>query len=91
MTLKDAADKAKCSEILLENIEYDDTYVTHPNIAKRIAKLYELTREQYLGMIPENYRPGPNYDPDRYVETEREFGTFFVRPSARFYSQAIEK
>lgn len=96
VTLKVMAKAAQCSEILLENIEHDDQYVTHPNIAERIAVRYELTREQYLGMIPENYRPGPNYDPDRYVEEEQSFGTFPIRARttsrisrfASYYSQA---
>lgn len=89
MTIKDAAVKAGCSCYTLENIEHDDQYVTHPNIAARIAKVYKLTRKQYLSMIPENYRPGPDYDPDRYVEDERSFGTFSIRTSESYYSQAM--
>ena len=96
ISIESMARKVRVSVYTLECIEHDDQYVTHPNIAERIAVMYELTREQYLGMIPENYRPGPNYDPDRYVEEERCFGTFLIRPStmprtsrsASYYSQA---
>jgi transcriptional regulator with XRE-family HTH domain len=79
VTLEIMAKAAQCSEYLLEQIELDDQFVTHPNIAQRIAKAYKLTKTQYYSMIPENYRPGPNYDPDRYVEEERDFGVFNIR------------
>lgn len=42
--------------------------VTHPNIARRISDEYKLTDEQYLELIPINYRPGPDYDPDKYMD-----------------------
>ena len=83
VTLEIMAKAAECSEVLLENIELDDKYVTHPRIAERIAKAYKLTKKQYHSMIPENYRPGKNYDPDRYVEEDRDFGVFNVRPVSR--------
>lgn len=51
---------------LLEMLETDDQCVTHPTFVDRIAKVYRLTKEQKTMMLPENHRPGPNYDPDRY-------------------------
>lgn len=80
LTIKVMAQAAKVTEYTLECIELDDNYVTHPNIAARIAKAYKLTQKQYLSMIPENYRPGKNYDPDKYVEADRDFGMFNIRP-----------
>lgn len=70
MSLYDMHWKCKVSTSTLWHLEEDDQYVTHPNMVERIAKAYELTEEQKIGMLPENYRPGPNYDPDKYVETE---------------------
>ena len=58
--------KLRISEKLLAMLEETDT-VTAPSIAERVCKAYKLTEKQYMGMIPENYRPGPNYDPDKYV------------------------
>lgn len=55
------------SERLIGMLEDDAASVTHPNLARRIADVYGLTDKQYIGLLPENYRPGPNYDPDRYV------------------------
>ena len=60
------ASKLKISPWLLNMLEQDESCVTHPEIAKRIAKAYKLTKEQKTMMLPENYRPGPNYDPDKY-------------------------
>jgi hypothetical protein len=54
------------SEKLIEMLEEDDTCVTHPSIVKRIAKVYGMSKDERLTLLPENHRPGPNYDPDRY-------------------------
>ena len=91
VTIEVAAKNANVSVYTLRHIEQDDSYVTHPNIAERIAKVYMLTKEQYYGMIPENHRPGKDYDPDRYAESERNFGTFAVKPSESYYSQCVRK
>lgn len=60
------AAKLKISPYLLTMLEEDEACVTHPEIVKRIAKAYKLTKEQRTMMLPPNYRPGPNYEPDRY-------------------------
>lgn len=60
------ANKLKISPKLLEMLEENDQEVTHPEIVKDIAKAYRLTKEQKTMMLPPNYRPGPDYDPDRY-------------------------
>lgn len=67
MSLYDMHWKCKVSTNTLWHLEEDDEYVTHPNMVERIAKAYELTEEQKIGMLPRNYRPGPDYDPNRYV------------------------
>lgn len=66
LSIEKMAEKCGISEILLRKLEGDDTCVTHPNIVRRVAKQYELTQEQRIGMLPPNHRPGPDYDPDRY-------------------------
>lgn len=67
MSLYDMHWKCRVSLYTLRHLEEDDEYVTHPNMVERIAKAYELTEEQKIGMLPRNYRPGPDYDPNRYV------------------------
>ena len=57
------------SEKLIEMLELDDTCVTHPNLAARIAKAYGLGKKQTLQLLPLNHRPGPDYDPDRYKDS----------------------
>lgn len=54
------------SEKLIEMLEEDDTGVTHPSIVKRIAKAYGMNKDERTQLLPENYRPGPNYDPDKH-------------------------
>ena len=54
------------SDKLIEMLEDDDSCVTHPSIVKRIAKVYGMSKDERLQLLPENHRPGPNYDPDRY-------------------------
>lgn len=67
LTIKQMAKKCKISCGLLTNLEQYEEYVTHPEIVKRVAAAYKLTRKQAEGMLPLNYRPGPDYDPGRYV------------------------
>lgn len=67
LPLQDMAQKCKVSVYTLEHLEQDDMYVTHPNIVKRVGKAYGLTKEQQITMLPLNYRPGKNYDPNKYV------------------------
>lgn len=67
ITLRDMARACGISATLLGMLESSDQEVTHPEIAKRVGKRYQLTKEQIEGMKPENYRKGsPNYDPNRY-------------------------
>lgn len=55
------------SEGLIEMLEENEYDVTHPKIAERLGKAYEMTPEQTEGLMPENYRKSsPNYDPDKY-------------------------
>ena len=57
----------RVSEALIEMLEEDDTSVTGVKIAKRICKAYRIRSEEHkLSLIPENYRPGPNYNPDKH-------------------------
>ena len=66
LSIEEMAQKCRISEILLRKLEGDDTSVTHPNIVQRVAKAYKLTKAQRAAMLPPNYRPGPDYDPDKY-------------------------
>lgn len=58
--------KSGASAVLLRIIERGN--VTHPKIARKIGKAYELSKEDIYELMPENYRPGENYNPDKYVE-----------------------
>ena len=66
MTVEAMARKLRISPWLLTLLENDDKAVTHPEIVKDIAKTYRLTKGQRISLLPENYRPGPGYDPDKY-------------------------
>lgn len=66
LTREQMAKKLGISSKLLEMLETDDQCVTHPTFVDRISKAYRLTKTQRTAMLPENHRPGPNYDPDRY-------------------------
>lgn len=48
--------------------------VTHPNIVKRIQKVYGFTDDEVIMLLPKNRRPGhPEFDPDHYVLQADEF------------------
>lgn len=65
------AKHCRISEGLLQMLEEDDREVTHPNIAKRIGRKYNLTRMQTEMLMPINHRKhGPAYDPDKYKVSE---------------------
>lgn len=81
LTIDVMAKKCNCSKHLLAQIELFDDFVTHPNIAQRIAAVCKLTPEQATGILPPNYRPGPDYDPRKYVEEDRVFSVFGIRKS----------
>lgn len=80
-TLPGMARKLEISPLLLDWLEQDDKTVTHPKIVERIAKAYGLTEEQCVGMLPENYRPEPGYDPNRYALPEEVLSNFTVMPA----------
>ena len=43
--------------------------VTHPEIAKRIAKVYDLSELEYEQLIPKHRRPhDPAYDPEMFMD-----------------------
>ena len=67
LTIQQRANQCQVSCDLLMNLEQYEGYVTHPKIVKRVAAAYRLTDQQAACMLPMNYRPGPDYDPGRYV------------------------
>lgn len=58
--------KSGASAVLLRMLERGN--VTHPKIAEQIGKAYKLSKEDIYQLMPSNYRPGDEYDPDKYVE-----------------------
>ena len=74
------AKQLEISPLLLDWLEQDDKTVTHPKIVERIAEAYGLTEAQRVGMLPENHRPGPGYDPNRYALPEEVLSNFTVMP-----------
>lgn len=82
------AKKLHISPLLLSMLEDDESCVTHPLIAKRVARAYKLTKEQRTMMLPENYRPGPDYDPNRYkldAEGKDMYREFKIAPRGACY------
>lgn len=65
--LKTMSDKTGVSSGLIAFIE--GGYVTHPKLARRLQKGYELTDEETEMLMPEIHRKSsPNYDPYKYVD-----------------------
>lgn len=58
--------KSGASETLLRMLERGN--VTHPKIAEQVGKAYRLSKEDIYELMPENYRPGDRYDPEKFVE-----------------------
>ena len=58
--------KSGASAVLLRMLERGN--VTHPKIAEQVGKAYKLSKEDIYELMPENYRPGEKYEPDKYVE-----------------------
>lgn len=56
--------KSGVNRYLLEMVE--NGHVTHPAIAEKICKVYKLSKEDLLELIPSNHVPGENYDPDKF-------------------------
>lgn len=64
-SVKRMSERCEISITLLKMIE--NGMVTHPYIAKRVAKVYGLTDEEAYELMPEIHRPNsPRYDPDKY-------------------------
>lgn len=80
LSIAEMARTLKISPLLLGWLEENDKAVTHPKIVDRIADAYGLTEEQRVNMLPENYRPGPGYDPNRYALPEEVLSNFTVMP-----------
>lgn len=81
ISLEAMAACCKISATLIRLLEEDEDSVTHPNIARRVGAEYELSERRTLMLMPENYRPGKHYDPDKYKITESPediFGIFRV-------------
>jgi len=68
-SVKRLSERCEISTTLLKMIE--NGMVTHPNIAKRVAKVYGLTDEETYELMPEIHRlNSPMYDPDKYKMPE---------------------
>lgn len=81
ISVEGMAAKCKVSTALIRLLEEEDDSVTHPNIARRVGKEYELSERRTLGLMPKHYRPSKHYDPDKYKITESPediFGIFRV-------------
>lgn len=63
-SIKDMSILCGVSETLLKMVE--NGLVTHPKLAKQIGEAYKLDEAEIYQLMPENYRPGAKYDPDKY-------------------------
>lgn len=54
-TLVEMAKRCDCSRRLLEALENGEFDITHPAIAARIAKEYELTVDEYNQLVHESH------------------------------------
>ena len=84
--------KSGASDVLLRMVEKGN--VTHPKIAEQIGKAYKLSKEDVYELMPENYRPGEKYDPDKYVEHTPDSRHVIITPTSRsdeeYYSYVRE-
>ena len=79
------AKKLHISPLLVSMVE--DGHVTHPNIARRMQKLYGLTEEESYELMPPNYRPnGGMYDPDMFRAPEDRQFVLFKKPYDEYES-----
>lgn len=70
LTPKQMGEKCGVSEVLIKMVEHGE--VTHPLIAKKLQKVYKLTNEETMELIPKIHRKGdPEYEPDKFVVPER--------------------
>lgn len=65
-SVRDMSWRSGASEVLLRMLEHG--HVTHPKIARQVGRAYNLSTDDINELIPPNYRPGENYDPDKYVQ-----------------------
>lgn len=70
LSVAEMAARCEVSPALIRILEENENSVTHPEIAARVGAEYELSRRRTLMMMPEHHRPGKNYEPDRYKNTE---------------------
>ena len=74
--------KSGVSEQLLRMVERG--HVTHPLIAKKIQKAYELTDEEVKELVPEIHREEEGlYDPDRYKLPENYYSRIPIVPTKK--------
>lgn len=70
-TIEQMAEACLCSPSLLRAIEYEG-FVTHPNIAARIAAAYKMDLVGYNDLVPEEHRaeklPKPKPKPNGKVD-----------------------
>ena len=67
------------STALLSMLEGSEVEVTHHKIARKIGKVYGLTKEQTESLMPEHYRKSsPNYDPDLYRRQYQDDDVAFI-------------
>ena len=80
LTLKELSLRSGISSTLLSMIERGG--VTHPDIARRVAKVYGLTEEQAYELMPKIHRPNDEkYDPKAYnIEDQVNFKRFKIIP-----------
>ena len=81
LTILEMAKKCETSSTLLAMLEDCDQEITHPKIAERIGRQYQLSMEQTENLMPEHYRKSsPNYDPDLYRRNKDELKQIKILP-----------
>ena len=81
LTRKKMAVKCNISTTLLSMLEDSEYEVTHPKIAERVGRVYQLTLAQTESLMPEHYRKSsPNYDPDLYRRNKDELKQITILP-----------
>ena len=74
LTIEDMSRKLEISGQLLDILERGG--VTHPNIVKRIQRVYGFEEDEVINLLPKCRRPGdPEFDPEHYVIVPDEFMT----------------
>ena len=77
---KNCALECGMSEVLFKMVKNGE--VTHPNIARRIQKVFGLTDLEAEELMPENRRPhSPKYEPDKFVVKDQKVQLNLVKPN----------